>query len=49
MPRILVLAKTGFGKTTSLFAVESLGFIGLDNKIPWNCPEDLKHFKKLVY
>ena len=32
MPRILVLAKTGFGKTTSLFAVESLGFIGLDPK-----------------
>ena len=32
MSRILVLAKTGFGKTTSLFAVESLGFTGLDPK-----------------
>lgn len=31
-----------------IIAINELGFIGLDNKIPWNCPEDLKHFKKLT-
>ena len=30
MSKILVLGKTGFGKTTSLFPVESLGFKGLN-------------------
>ena len=31
-----------------IIAINELGFIGLDNKLPWNCPEDLKHFKKLT-
>ena len=31
-----------------IIAINELGFIGLDNKIPWKCPEDLKHFKKLT-
>jgi dihydrofolate reductase len=31
-----------------IIAINELGFIGLDNKLPWKCPEDLKHFKKLT-
>lgn len=31
-----------------IIAINELGFIGLDNKLPWNCPEDLKHFKKIT-
>jgi dihydrofolate reductase len=27
------------------FAQNSLGFIGLDNDIPWHCSEDMKDFK----
>lgn len=29
-------------------AVSHNGIIGIDGKIPWNIPEDLKHFKKLT-
>lgn len=31
-----------------IIAINELGFIGLNNRIPWNCPEDLKHFKKIT-
>lgn len=31
-----------------IIAINELGFIGLNNKLPWNCPEDLKHFKKIT-
>ena len=27
-------------------AVDEAGGIGKDNKIPWSCSEDLKHFKE---
>lgn len=27
-------------------AIDDNGGIGIDNKLPWNCPEDLTHFKK---
>jgi dihydrofolate reductase len=36
-PRIYLLA-----------AVASNGVIGVDGKLPWHLPEDLKHFKKLT-
>ena len=28
------------------FAQNNLGYIGLDNGIPWKCSQDLKDFKK---
>jgi dihydrofolate reductase len=33
------------GKLTLIAAMSLNGVIGSDNAIPWNCPEDLKHFK----
>lgn len=32
----------------AIIACNSLNFIGLDNKLPWKCSEDLKHFKSLT-
>lgn len=32
-------------KLTLIAAMSLNGVIGSDNAIPWNCPEDLKHFK----
>lgn len=29
-------------------AVSQNGVIGIDNKIPWNYPEDMKHFRKMT-
>ena len=29
-------------------AVSKNGVIGVDNKLPWNLPEDLKRFKELT-
>jgi len=31
--------------TSIIVATDKNGIIGKDNKIPWSCPEDLKHFK----
>ena len=30
----------------AIIAVNNLGFIGIGNKMLWNCPEDFKHFKE---
>lgn len=30
---------------TAILAIGIDGTIGIDNKIPWNCPEDLQHFR----
>lgn len=32
----------------AIIAVNNLGFIGLNNKLPWKCSEDLEHFKNLT-
>ena len=32
----------------AIIAINNLGYIGLKNKMPWVCPADLKHFKKLT-
>ena len=32
----------------AIIAVNSAGYIGLNNKLPWKCSEDLKHFKRLT-
>lgn len=32
----------------AIIAVNNLGFIGLNNEIPWRSSEDFKHFKKLT-
>lgn len=32
----------------AIIAVNNLGFIGLKNKLPWKCSEDLEHFKEKV-
>jgi len=32
----------------AIIAVNNLGFIGLNNKIPWRSSEDFKHFKQLT-
>ena len=29
-------------------AINNLNYIGLNDKLPWKCSEDLKHFKKLT-
>lgn len=31
-----------------ILAADRAGNIGLNNGLPWNCPEDLKHFKELT-
>lgn len=33
----------------AIIAINRLGFIGLNNGIPWRCSADLKHFKELTY
>lgn len=32
----------------AIIAVNNLGYIGLNNDLPWRCSEDLKHFKALT-
>tara|TARA_R110000744_G_scaffold7342_1_gene25269 strand:+ start:10665 stop:11051 length:387 start_codon:yes stop_codon:yes gene_type:complete len=32
----------------AILAINNGGFIGLDNKLPWRCSADLKHFKKMT-
>ena len=32
----------------AIIAVNNLGYIGLNNELPWKCSEDLKHFKNLT-
>ena len=32
----------------AIIAINNLGWIGKDGKLPWKCSEDLKHFKKLT-
>ena len=31
-----------------IVAVNNLGFIGVGDKMLWNCPDDLRHFKKMT-
>ncbi len=31
-----------------IIAINNLGYIGLNNNLPWRCSEDLKHFKALT-
>lgn len=31
-----------------IIAKNNLDYIGLDNKLPWSCKEDLKHFKEMT-
>lgn len=33
---------------TAILAIGMDGTIGIDNKIPWNCPEDLRHFQNIT-
>ena len=32
----------------AIIAVNNLGYIGLNNRLPWKCKKDLKHFKTLT-
>jgi len=32
----------------AIIAVNNLGYIGLNNELPWRSSEDLKHFKRLT-
>ena len=32
----------------AIIAVNNIGFIGLNNGIPWKCKEDMKHFAKMT-
>lgn len=32
----------------AIIAKNNLSYIGLNNKLPWKCSEDLKHFKKMT-
>ena len=32
----------------AIIAVNNLNYIGLNNRLPWKCSEDLKHFKTLT-
>ena len=31
-----------------IIAVNKNGYIGKDDKLPWRCKEDLKHFKEMT-
>lgn len=33
---------------SAIIAVNNLGFIGLNDILPWRCSEDLKYFKKIT-
>jgi len=33
----------------AIIAVNTLGFIGKDGKLPWHCPADLQYFKVVTY
>ena len=35
-------------KITAIFAMTSERLIGKDGKLPWNIPEDMKHFQDLT-
>jgi len=35
-------------KMRAILAVNNLGYIGLNNGLPWRCLEDFKHFKALT-
>jgi dihydrofolate reductase len=32
----------------AIIAVNKLGYIGLNDSLPWRCSEDLKHFKRMT-
>lgn len=32
----------------AIIAVNNLGYIGLNSNLPWECSEDLKHFKEMT-
>jgi dihydrofolate reductase len=32
----------------AIIAINRLGYIGLGGKLPWHCPADLAHFKRLT-
>jgi dihydrofolate reductase len=32
----------------AIIAVNNLGFIGMNDTLPWRCKEDLQHFKKMT-
>jgi len=32
----------------AIIAVNNLGYVGLNNGLPWRCKEDFKHFKELT-
>jgi dihydrofolate reductase len=32
----------------AIIAVNELGYIGLNDSLPWRCSEDLKHFKRMT-
>ncbi len=36
------------GRITIIVAMDSTGGIGKNGKLPWNCPEDLRWFKKIT-
>ena len=33
----------------AIIAVNELGYIGKDDKLPWRCKDDLMHFKEMTY
>lgn len=35
-------------KMKAIIAINKKGYIGKDDKLPWKCKEDLKHFKNLT-
>jgi len=34
--------------TKAIICVNNLGFIGLNNQLPWKCKQDLKHFRRIT-
>lgn len=32
----------------AIIAVNAVGYIGLNDSLPWRCSDDLKHFKKMT-